>query len=308
MPHFSVIIPTYNRAVLLTEALASVFAQEYRDFEVIVVDDGSTDDSESVVRKFGASVRLLRQQNRGPGAARNLGIAEARGMYVAFLDSDDLWFPWTLATFEKVIQLEKNPSWIMGALQGFQSAIELSGSNREAIRHTTYADYLASSRIAAWVPGCGAAIRRDVLQSVHGFTNQWINGEDSDLWLRLGEAEKFVLLHAPATMAYRCHPNTAISSMLKLWEGMRNMVEKEGEGSYPGGKSRELDRWRILSRHTRTGSKDLSRAGWQREALGLYCDTFVWNLRLGNWKYLLGFWPLAIVNAARRNGAAVPKR
>ena len=79
MPRFSVIIPAYNRARLLPAAIDSVLAQETRDFELIVVDDGSTDGTIDVVRSYGEQVKLLSQPNRGPGAARNLGIRHARG-------------------------------------------------------------------------------------------------------------------------------------------------------------------------------------------------------------------------------------
>lgn len=96
-PLVSVVIPTYNRSRLLLETLQSVFAQTFRDFEVIVVNDGSTDDTLEVLRRFGARVRVISQQNGGIGVARNRGIAEASGHYVALLDHDDLWMPEKLA-------------------------------------------------------------------------------------------------------------------------------------------------------------------------------------------------------------------
>ena len=101
---FSVIIPTYNRAPLLRQALDSVLAQEFTDFELIVVDDGSTDETLTVARSYGDQVRLVPQEHRGPGVARNRGAEHASGEYVAFLDSDDVWFPWTLGTFASIIR------------------------------------------------------------------------------------------------------------------------------------------------------------------------------------------------------------
>jgi glycosyltransferase involved in cell wall biosynthesis len=300
MPLFSVIIPTYNRAALLQAALESVFAQEFRDFEVLVVDDGSTDETETVVNGFGSRPQYLRQQNNGPGAARNFGIQAAQGTYVTFLDSDDLWFRWTLAAYAEAIRRENNPAWIMGKPFRFQSPDELRDCQPETLRHRSYPDYLASSVADVWVPGCGVAIRRDVLQPVRGFTNQWINAEDSDLWLRLGEAKTFIVVDAPATLAYRCHPSSAVANLQKTWEGMTHLLDQEKAGRYPGGHARKMERWRILCRHTRAGSKDMLRSGRKTEAWKLYRQTFVWNVRLGNWKYLIGFGALLVFKSGRK--------
>jgi glycosyltransferase involved in cell wall biosynthesis len=109
-PVVSVVIPTYNRSDLLIETLQTVFAQTFRDFEVIVVNDGSTDDTLERLLLFGERVRVISQQNAGIGAARNRGIAEASGRYVALLDHDDLWMPEKLAS--QVHFLETHPECI----------------------------------------------------------------------------------------------------------------------------------------------------------------------------------------------------
>src|SRR5271170_8041344 len=96
---FSAIIPTYNRRELLQRTLQSVLSQDQVEPEIIVVDDGSTDGTMEMLGTFAPRVQTLRQTNRGPGAARNLGMTHASGDYIAFLDSDDLWFPWTLKTY-----------------------------------------------------------------------------------------------------------------------------------------------------------------------------------------------------------------
>src|SRR6187402_2155965 len=125
MPLFSVIIPVFNRAELLRETLASLAAQQFTDFEIIVVDDGSSDGSADVARQSGANVHVFEQTNRGPGAARNLAIRHATREYLAFLDSDDVWFPWTLRTYAHVINETASPSFIAGKPLRFHDTREL---------------------------------------------------------------------------------------------------------------------------------------------------------------------------------------
>jgi len=93
MPEISVIIPTYNHSRFIKEAIDSVLGQSYNDFELIVVDDGSTDDTKAIAISYGDKIKYFYQGNKGRGAARNKGVSLASGEYIAFLDSDDIWFP-----------------------------------------------------------------------------------------------------------------------------------------------------------------------------------------------------------------------
>jgi glycosyltransferase involved in cell wall biosynthesis len=95
-PLVNVIIPTYNRAHLICKAIDSVLSQTYRNYEIIVIDDGSTDNTTDVLEKYKDKITYIYQENKGPGDARNRGINEARGKYLAFIDSDDTWFDYKL--------------------------------------------------------------------------------------------------------------------------------------------------------------------------------------------------------------------
>lgn len=107
IPKVTVIVPTYNRAHCISRAIDSVLGQTFTDYELLVVDDGSTDNTEQVLARYGEQVTLIRQANQGASAARNRGISHARGEFVAFLDSDDEWRPEKLA--RQVAWLEAQP-------------------------------------------------------------------------------------------------------------------------------------------------------------------------------------------------------
>jgi glycosyltransferase involved in cell wall biosynthesis len=109
MPFFSVVIPVYNRARSLSEALASIREQTFQDFEIVVVDDGSSDDPQSAIDQVAdPRIRLIRQENKGGGAARNTGIDAARGRFIAFLDSDDRFLPHHLETMHRLLDGTKD--------------------------------------------------------------------------------------------------------------------------------------------------------------------------------------------------------
>lgn len=104
MPQVSVIIPACNGQAHIADAISSVLQQSYSDFELLVVDDGSTDDTAAIVRSFGPAVHYRHKKNGGPGSARNAGIAHATGEFIAFLDQDDLWLPNRLAEQVPILQ------------------------------------------------------------------------------------------------------------------------------------------------------------------------------------------------------------
>jgi glycosyltransferase involved in cell wall biosynthesis len=104
VPLISIVVPTYNNAGYITEALDSVFAQSFSDYEVIVVDDGSTDDTHEVVRRYGPRVQYCFQENQGLAVARNVGLRLAAGAYITYLDADDIWEPENLAVKARVLR------------------------------------------------------------------------------------------------------------------------------------------------------------------------------------------------------------
>lgn len=211
-PFFSVVIPVYNRAQALRRAIESVRAQSFQDFEIVVVDDGSQDDSAAVAESFGdARIRIIRQANQGGGAARNRGIDEARGAFVAFLDSDDVFLPHHLARMHALL---KNSSGLVG-----YARIRVDrGKGRTFLKPPRgilpgeeMASYLLCDR--GFTPTITIAAPREAARAVR-FHERLRAAEDTDFAIRLSLAGyQFRMLEEPgAVWDDTFNPNRASSA------------------------------------------------------------------------------------------------
>jgi GT2 family glycosyltransferase len=192
-PRFSVVIPAYNAAATIGETIGSVLAQSERDLELIVVDDGSTDETPTLVRELARDddrLDLVEQPNAGTAGARNTGLRRASGQLVAFVDNDDLWMPTYLA--EMASALEARPdagfaycdAWVLDhARLRLRRVTELqsrpppppSATREEVLRALARENFVMSS----------TTIRRDVLLAADGFSLDVRGTDDYDLWLRI---------------------------------------------------------------------------------------------------------------------------
>jgi glycosyltransferase involved in cell wall biosynthesis len=190
MPIVSVIIPAYNRANTLPEALRSVQAQTLKDWEAIIIDDGSSDETESVARSFQAGddrIRYIHQTNRGRSAARNVGIAQAKGEYVAFLDSDDVFLPRKLET--QVLAMQAHPEYGMAytnytMMSESGEPIKGWGLRKEVLTGYVYPALLYSVG-AALMYTSSVIVRRDLFASAGMYDETMHYCEDLDLWRRV---------------------------------------------------------------------------------------------------------------------------
>jgi GT2 family glycosyltransferase len=299
-PGFSVIIPTYNRIEFLRLTLESLWQQTYTAFEVIVVDDGSTDGTTGFLRSLAGRVTYFTQLNRGPGAARNEGARHARGRYLAFLDSDDLWFPWTLETYRQAIEETAQPGFLAGRPHLFSTEAELAGAGQTKLSLRRFPDYLASGDEWRWWGASSFVIRKDVFEQAGGFTDRPIGGEDADLALRLGTAPGFVQITAPVTFAYREHKLNRTKNLGPTIEGAWLKVQTENSAAYPGGAARSRERRRILTRHLRPLTLECAKRGLLRDSWNLYKATFGWNAAEGRVRYLMGVPVLALASQVWR--------
>ena len=181
-PLVSVVIPTCNRAWCLAEAVDSVLAQDFRDFELIVVDDGSADDTPQLLERYGDAIRVLRRENRGVSAARNAGIAAARGGLIAFLDSDDLWLPGKLS--RQVAFFTSHPEAFICQTE------ELWVRNGRRVnpgkRHRKRSGMIFEPSLdLCLVSPSAVMVRRGLFECVGIFDESLPACEDYDLWLRV---------------------------------------------------------------------------------------------------------------------------
>lgn len=203
MPAVSVIIPTYNRANLIGRAIRSVLNQTYQDLELLVIDDGSTDGTDDVVRGF-ADPRihyLRRDSNGGASAARNTGIRRAKGRYMAFLDSDDEWLPEKL---ERQIPLFQDSPHHPGVTYTACYWVDQAGTVTVE-RPTVRGDIFLQLAMRAFLAWPSIIIKREVLAEVGLFDESLPLAEDRDLLIRLAKNTSFDGLDDPLAWIYQDH-------------------------------------------------------------------------------------------------------
>ena len=179
----SVIIPTYNRGWIVRDAIDSVLGQTYADFELIVVDDGSTDRTPQILDAYGDRLRVIRQANQGVSAARNRGIGDSSGPLIALLDSDDIWLPGKLSV--QVDFFIKNPEALICQTEEIwiRNGVRVNPGKRH---HKPSGMIFERSLELCLVSPSAVMVRRELFEKVGLFDENLPACEDYDLWLRVG--------------------------------------------------------------------------------------------------------------------------
>ena len=206
-PSVSVVMPVFNGATSITRAIASVLAQDFTDFEIIVVNDGSTDGTRDALHPFGEQIRLLEQGNAGPAVARNAGIAAARGEYIAFLDADDAWLPAKLSLLVEALRSDRC------AVLAFSDVVPIDAHDRQVAqapvpRALAYAPSM-DEMLTRWWPIYPSAVlvKRATVIAFGGFDRGFRRPgyEDPLLWLLARQHGSFVYVDRPLVL-YRYLP------------------------------------------------------------------------------------------------------
>ena len=229
MPTVSVVIPSYNRVLLLKEAIDSVLAQDFEDFELIVVDDGSTDATPELLESY-PDICVLGQEHRGVSAARNAGIARASGRFLAFLDSDDLWLPGKLTA--QVAFLRKHPNALICQTEEtwIRNGVRVNPKKRHM---KTSGMIFEHSLELCLVSPSAVMMQRNLLDEVGWFDETLPACEDYDLWLRIACRFPIHLISAPLVIKRGGHKDQL--SRLPGLDRFRIYAIKKILESPPGG-------------------------------------------------------------------------
>jgi glycosyltransferase involved in cell wall biosynthesis len=223
----SVIIPTYNSIRFVTEAIDSVLAQTFQDFEILVVDDGSNDETRQVLKeKYGDSIRYLYKENGGVSSARNYGIERAEGKYIAFLDADDVWMPEKL---EKQVELLESDSEIglcyTGAIKVDEN-LEL----KDYIQAQRYEDACEGLLLNMNILVLSSSfVRKDIVLQTNGFDSRFSTCADKEYWLRLSlltkfaPIEEFLVKYRDVTNSMSSNPDLSKKDTLGVLEKFFNL-------------------------------------------------------------------------------------
>jgi glycosyltransferase involved in cell wall biosynthesis len=312
-PSFSVIIPTYNRGEKIYSTLNTVLAQSHGNFELIVVDDGSTDSTPDALAGYAqrandSRLRIIRRENGGTTAARNTGIASATGDYIALLDHDDLWFPWTLQTYHMAIEQCGRPAVVAGRIVSQDlSLVNLASFQPEPFSVSHFENLLASAERNWLIYPSGWAIKADVLRSIGGFFPYNKGYEDLDLMLRIGTAPGYAKIAEPILGVRGLHEYNLSSDRHVEWfaGGMRILLQREHGDEYPGGSQFRKVRRDVICSAARSLAMGCARTRKIKTAWWVYKETFTWHLQGGRLRFLGGF-PAAMTFSFLAGNNATP--
>ena len=225
-PGVSVIIPAYNYAQFLPQAIDSALAQNVPDLELIVVDDGSTDNTREIAARYGDRLRYIHQENAGLPAARNTGIKAATRPYIAFLDADDFWRPDMLAVcLEAFAELPDDYALIAcrhERIDAEERPLLVTHRDRDFHGEVSVRDLLLKTRFAT----SGVVAKRQVFASCGTFDLELTSSEDRDMWIRIAHRGGRLHLLPERLVLIRDHPGSMSKNAARMAQNMRRVLRK----------------------------------------------------------------------------------
>lgn len=259
LKQFSVVIPTHNCDHLIGKTIDSLLGQTRPPYEIIVIDDSSTDKTPEILASYGQQIKTKRLEAHDPGMSRNTGITMSTGEYVVFLDHDDMLLPWALATYAAFLNHLENPPVLLAKAQGIHSqdalpAVEHPGTPCNYYRYDNY----VSKKHTVWLSASHLVIKRDCLIEPFCFHNELFPFDDLDFILSGGEVGPVIHILSPLTVLHRVHEDNLVKDIPRGLQKLEAILTRERKGSYPGGLRRKPARLAIIGGHV---------CHWSRRAL-----------------------------------------
>jgi glycosyltransferase involved in cell wall biosynthesis len=223
MPKISVIIPTYNRAQYITHALDSVLCQTFPDYEIIVVDDGSTDNTQDILKKYEGKIKTIRQDNQGISKTRNRGIQMAKGEYIAFLDSDDYWAPEKLKEQIQVLDSYPKVGIVYARMPIINKQGEKIGMKPAGVSGKNFKELL---EVWGDIPTSTVMTRRDCFDKAGLFESSLEPMEDIDMWIRIARFYDLYEIENKVLAYYRRHDEQITTNKSKVYTGLLRIYTK----------------------------------------------------------------------------------
>ena len=272
-PFFSIVIPTYNRSALVVEAVESVLRQTFSAYEIIVVDDGSTDDTLSRLEEFNDNTRIkiLTGMHDGAETSRNRGTIAAHGAYIVYLDSDDTLSPDALAVYHGIIA---RTSASLLIAKGTSSQVLLNRKSVEKddkpFRYSLYKNY-CSKACTVWLSTSFIVVKRDPLATnAIRFQSGTFPVDDLDFLLRAGNLPVCCIIHTPATVYYRLHNENSVRDIPDNLSKLHVIMDLEKQGAYPGGRRCGIARKALIGGHVQSWGRKALKAGLLKQAFYLF--------------------------------------
>ncbi|MDA8086130.1 MAG: glycosyltransferase family A protein [Nitrospiraceae bacterium] len=239
-PLINVIMPLYNKRPYVRRAIDSIMGQTYTNWELIIVDDGSTDASADMVPRGNPRLKLLRQANRGPSAARNAAVRSASGEYLAFIDADDCYYPFKLEKGIDLLWRDQKAEWMMSAydyqLNGVTTRRYIKDVNDAEIKEDSavFDDALSQLTVVGW-PSDGLFMKKSLFERLGGFNEEIRYGEISEFILRCAlEEPKVAICHVPLFLHIDVPGSTAKNPAFKTrCTGLRGRIMYGLAKNYP---------------------------------------------------------------------------
>ena len=225
LPLVSIILPSYNCAAFLPHSIGTILSQTYNSYEIIVIDDGSTDNTKEVLYPFMQRIKYIRlEQNKGLPTARNIGIRSAQGKYIAFIDADDLWLPEKLQTDIEYFETHPEVSMVYSKhINIDEKGDDLNGNTKKQLPSGNIFTQLFSEQ--NFIITSSVVVRKEVFETTGLFDEQLFNCQDWDMWLRIAFHFKVAGINKPL-VKYRHNPHSLSKNRNNVLKYQKIIIDK----------------------------------------------------------------------------------